>query len=296
MTNPSSSTSASEQGMTLIEVLIAIAILGFIMVAVVGITDNAYNTKDRTTRINADNLSAETALARLEADFTQIWSPLYFSQPFNGTMDPNTNPGVVEMVYLYERHPRLKMPSKEGLPIPIYRSREKSEFIFLTSANRRRVENQKQSQYMWVRYYLGDSAQQDVGDGVALVSGSKKALLRQTFSDDVWSKEEFDFEGTRASVLLDNVEEMEFQFWSPRTRKWETNLTTLPENGLVQRGLQITLKWTDSQGFKRSTIRWMRPLWPTVFPNDQATPTQPTQPGQTPVGTPPPAKTDELEP
>ncbi len=269
--------------MTLIEVMIAIAILGFIMVAVVGITDNAYNSKERTTLINQDNLSAETALERLEADFSQIWSPLYFSQPFSGTMDPNTNPGVVEMVYLYERHPRLKMPSKEGLPIPIFRSREKSEFIFLTTANRRRVENQKQSQFMWVRYYLGDGPKRDLPEGAAQVGGSNKALLRQTFADDVWSKDELDFEGTRAAVLLENVEEMEFQFWSTRTRKWETNLMTIPQGDMLQRGIQISLKWTDSRGIKRSTIRWMRPLWPAVVPADQNT--NPNAPaGQQPAG------------
>ncbi len=266
--------------MTLIEVLIAITLLGFIMIGVVTITDNSRNAKERTGQVDQDNLAAEAALARLDSDFSQIWSPLYFTQKFTGSMDPNTNPAIVETVYLYERHPRLRMPSKEGLPIPILRSREKSEFIFPTSSNRRRLENQKQSQFMWVRYYLGDPPEvsdedeADRGGGTTGVSGagsgSKKAFLRQVFPDDPWSKEELDFEDTRAAVLLENVESLEFKFWDPRTRKWESSLKAMQDGEFIQRGLQVSLTWYDSQGHKRETVRIMRPLWPSVVPKDDA--------------------------
>lgn len=257
--------------MTLIEVMIAITLLGFIMIGVVTITDNSRGAKERTALVDQDNLAAEAAMARLEADFAQIWSPLYFTQKFTGSFDPNTNPEILETVYLYERHPRLRLPSKEGLPIPIFRSKEKTEFVFLTSSNRRRLENQKQSQFMWVRYYLGDPPAGDPdAPGSDVKPGATKALLRQVFSDDPWSKEELDFEDTRSAVLLENVEKMEFKFWSPQTKKWESSLTALPDGEHLQRGLQIALTWYDSQGHKRETVRSMRPLWPAVTPQDAA--------------------------
>jgi len=245
------------------------------MIGVVSITDNSRGAKERTAQVDQDNLAAEAAMARLEADFTQIWSPLYFTQKFTGSLDPNTNPAVVETVYLYERHPRLRLPSKEGLPIPIFRSKEKTEFVFLTTANRRRLENQKQSQFMWVRYYLGEPPVVDEAvaprTGSAAVSASAtKALLRQVWADDPWSKEELDFEDTRSAVLLEKVEKVEFKFWNPQTKKWESSLTSMQDGELLQRGLQIALTWYDSQGHKRETVRSMRPLWPAVAPQDTA--------------------------
>ena len=143
----------SERGMTLIEVMIAITLLAFVILGVTSITENSQNAKDRTLQTDRDNMQIETVFSRLDWDFSQIWSPLYFTQKFAGTLNPQTMPGLEEMIYLYENHPRFRLPSKEGLPIPTFRSREKSEIIFLTSGNRRKIENQKQSNFMWVRYY-----------------------------------------------------------------------------------------------------------------------------------------------
>jgi prepilin-type N-terminal cleavage/methylation domain-containing protein len=72
---------SNDRGFTLIEVLIAILLLSFITIGVVTITENAMNTKDRTTQLNEDNLQIETAMSRFEWDFSQIYSPLYFSTP-----------------------------------------------------------------------------------------------------------------------------------------------------------------------------------------------------------------------
>lgn len=283
MTNQSNLTLASreksQQGMTLIEVMIAIVLLAFVMFGVTSITENSQNAKDRTIQTDKDNMQIETVFARMDWDFSQIWSPLYFSQRYQGNLNPQANPGIEEMLYLYERHPRFRMPSKEGLPIPIFRSPEKSEFIFLTLGNRRKVENQKQSNFMWVRYYLGDTPKspgdEDAGGSIA-EGKTNKSLLRQVFPEDVWAKEEFDFDNTRSSSMLDNVESLEFQFWNPIAKKWETNIKTVPDGENIQRGLKIIVKWFDGRGNKRSIERWLRPSWTLYMPKDQ-----PTNPGAT---------------
>src|SRR5690606_15709908 len=105
----SSSIFHSEQGLTLLEIMIAIVLLAFVMFGVVAITENSQNTKDRTVQTDRDNLQIETAMARLEWDFSQIWSPLYYSQKFAGNLDPQNNPGIEEVAYLYENHPRYRM-------------------------------------------------------------------------------------------------------------------------------------------------------------------------------------------
>lgn len=274
----------SQQGMTLIEVMIAIVLLAFVMFGVTEITSNSQNAKDRTIQTDKDNMQIETVFARMDWDFSQVWSPLYFSQRYQGNLNPQANPGIEEMLYLYERHPRFRMPSKEGLPIPIFRSREKTEFIFLTLGNRRKVENQKQSNFMWVRYYLGDTPKTPGADDSGVISGegkTNKSLLRQVFPEDVWAKEEFDFDNTRSSSMLDNVESLEFQFWNPIGKKWETNIKTVPDGENIQRGLKVIVKWFDGRGNKRSMERWLRPSWTLFVPRDQSANTAGSSGGNT---------------
>lgn len=260
--------------MTLLEVMIAITLLAFVMLGVVSITDNAQNSNDRTILIDRDNLQLDTALARLEWDYSHAWSPLYFSQKFQGVLNPQDNPSAAEVAYLYENHPRFRMPSKEGLPIPFFRSRQKDEIIFLSAGNRRRVANQRQSGFMWVRYYLGDMPEDPDARKSPVAADeepkSHKALMRQVFADNPWGKEDLDFEDTRGAVLLERVKEMGFSFWNPSNKKWEDNLAGIPDGNLFSRGLRLSISWYDSQGLERTAVRTLRPLWPTHVPQDPA--------------------------
>jgi prepilin-type N-terminal cleavage/methylation domain-containing protein len=81
----------AQSGFTLLEILIAITLLAFITLGVVNITENAALTMERTGEINKNNLQAETAFSRFEWDFSQIYSPLYFSTIMN-INNMNINP------------------------------------------------------------------------------------------------------------------------------------------------------------------------------------------------------------
>jgi len=50
--------------------MISIVLLSFVMLGVVAIIDNSQNTKDRTVQSDRDNLQIETAMARMEWDFS----------------------------------------------------------------------------------------------------------------------------------------------------------------------------------------------------------------------------------
>jgi type II secretory pathway pseudopilin PulG len=265
MMNQYSSTYRSEEGLTLLEIMISIALLGFVMIGVVAIIDNSQNTKDRIVIQDRDNLQIEMALNRLEWDFSQMWSPLYFSQRFQGNLDPNANPGIEEVRFLYDNHPRFRSPSRDGIPIPIFKALTKDDFIFLTASNRRRSENQAQSHFMWVRYFLGDSVIFDESSGQ---DRNTKSLQRQVFADDPWAKEEFPIDTTKAAVLLENVENLEFKFWNKGTLKWEDNLRSIRDGESLVRGVQLSLKWKDSSGIERETIRYFRPSWQPVVVQD----------------------------
>jgi type II secretory pathway component PulJ len=256
----------SEEGLTLLEIMIAIVLLAFVMFGVVAITNNSQNTKDRTVQTDRDNLQIETAMARMDWDFSQLWSPLFFSQRFTGNLNPQSNPGIVEVAYHYENNQRFSQPSKEGLPIPRFQLRDKSDIIIFTTANRRKLENQKQADFMWVRYHLGDTTIINAGGEEKTV----KSILRQVFPDDPWSREELDIANTRTDTLLENVEKLEFTVWNSQTRKWDTSLQSIPGGDSLIRGIKVEVTWKDANDVERSTVRWFRSPWPRVIPNDPA--------------------------
>jgi prepilin-type N-terminal cleavage/methylation domain-containing protein len=284
-----------ENGFSLLEIMIAIVLLTVITFTVVSIQDNAQNTKERTLQFNEDNLAIESAMSRIEADFLQIYSPLFYSQKFMGSLDPNVNPGVEEVTSLYERHPRFRSPNQEGIPIPIAFSEPKEELIFLTTANRRKFENQPQSHFTWIRYSLTDIPVDTEVDNPR--SGGKdnrpqKALVRQTYPDDPWAKKDIDWEDIKASTILAHVESLKWEFWNLGARRWESTLTAIVDGELLVRGLKLEIVWFDSQGNKRSTNRIFRNLWPLVVPqnpqgNQPAQPVNPNAPfqGLNPINT-----------
>lgn len=291
--NEYNSTSVSNQdGFTLLEILIAISILAFISLGVVSITENAAITKERTTKINENNLQIETAMSRFEWDFSQIYSPLYFSTRLNSNLSQNPNnlnsnlnsnleAGQVnpylqqyyeQVAIRFERNEHFSSLSKEGLPIPRFFSPEKNIFEFFTTSNRRKVENQKQSHFSWVRYSL--AAQEEIEDEEenSNIPKSLKSLVRYVSSDDPYSDKRINIEDVdrvKGAILLRNVENLEFQFWDLQKRKWESSLNSIQGGDGLIHGVKILITWYDSFGNKKTTSRIFRTLWPLALPQDQ---------------------------
>ncbi len=315
----------NQKGFTLLEVLIAITILGFITLGVVSVTDDAINKKERTSELNKNNLAIESALSRFEWDFGQIYSPLYFSTVMNmqsmnqnpATFDGNgdgqpDNPDAkpvqqnpqLQMYYeqIIERmqqNEHFSALSKEGLPIPRFYSPEKNIFEFFTSSNRRKVENVRQSSFAWVRYGLTDMTpdqQKDNEDDPKVqIPKSLKNLVRWFDPNDPWGTKRIDLETIKAGVLLENVETLEFSFWDAQKKKWETSLRTIQNGESVIRGVKIFITWYDSQGVKRSAERVFRNHWPMVVPQETPNTVPGQTPGQPPGQTTPPADPPEEE-
>jgi prepilin-type N-terminal cleavage/methylation domain-containing protein len=292
----------NQRGFTLLEILIAITLLAFITLGVVTITENANITKERTTEVNKNNLQIETAMSRFEWDFSQIYSPLYFSQvmdmnsllqpgavapanndsgdpllpsdvPAPGTIDPQRQAHLQEyfqqLVRRFERNEHFMAVSQEGLPIPRFFAPERSTFEFFTSSNRRKVENVRQSHFAWVRYTLADSKRRENFEENPNIPGSLKSLVRYFSADDPYGDRRLETDDTtrvKASVLLENVESLDFQFWDFNRRRWETSLRSIPQGENLIRGVKMTVAWYDSMGHKRTTSRIFRNHWPMFVP------------------------------
>jgi len=294
----------NNRGFTLIEILIAITLLAFITISVVSITQNAANTMERTTEINKNNLQIETALARFEWDFSQIYSPMYFStvlnisaaDPYGASADANgdgrddvtgkelkpaapLNPQLQEyyqrLVQRFEQNQHFSAISKEGLPIPRFYSPEKSIFEFFTSSNRRKIQNLKQSHFAWVRYALGESPpkKDEPEEKNANIPEGLKSLVRYFAPDDPYDRERIDPQNDKIkpAVLLENVESLEFQFWNMNSKRWETSLRTVQGGESSLRGVKLIITWYDSSGIKKSVTRIYRNHWPMEVPQDAVT-------------------------
>lgn len=301
---------SDQRGFTLIEILIAITLLAFITLGVVNITQNAMETKNRTSEINKNNLQIETAMSRFEWDFTQIYSPLYFSTAMNinqnAGMDfsnlgntgsiPNNNMAAPaaqvnpqlqayyeQLMIRFQTNEHFSGLSKDGIQIPRFYNPERNVLEFFTSSNRRKTENTKQSHFAWVRYSLADQDADPELENIPAVPKGLKSFVRYFTADDPYSDKRINPDGderVKAAVLLRNVESLEFQFWDPARKVWETTLRNVQGGENSIRGVKLLMTWYDSTGVKRTAMRTFRPHWPQVMIQDPAT---------NPTGTRPPA-------
>lgn len=270
----------AEGGFTLLEILIAITLLAFITLGVVSVTENAALTKERTTQMNSNTLQIETALSRFEWDFSQIYSPLYFSTVMNvnpnrenpdGPLNPVIQQHYEQLVRRFERNEHFSSVSKEGLPIPRFHAPEKDVFEFLTSSNRRKIENTRQSHFAWVRYSLANVKSFDEENVHPDIPKGLKSFVRYFAPDDPYDDKRLDIENiekVRSAVLLNHVEKLEFQYWDYNRKKWETTLRSVAGGENALRGIKIFLTWYDSSGHKRTLTRIFRNHWPMVIPQD----------------------------
>lgn len=321
---------SNQKGFTLLEILIAITLLAFISLGVVSVTENSILTMERTTQINKNNLQIEAALSRFEWDFSQIYSPLYFSTVMNINPMANqypggtpseiaggteaTKPGTTpqgmspelqnyyeQLVSRFERNQHFSGLSKDGMPIPRFYAPERDVFEFFTASNRRKTENTKQSHFAWVRYSLIPQEFKSDSDTPVNpnVPKSLKSLVRYFSADDPYADERLNIENVekvKGAVLLENVERMEFSFWDPGRKKWETSLRTIQGGEGLIRGVKLNISWYDYSGNIRTAERIFRNHWPMFAPMDPnpragintTTPANPNNPltPQNPLGQP----------
>src|SRR5690606_22347945 len=99
------------------------------------------------------------AFERLQGDVAQAWSPLYAHAKFNATVARAQAQAAGEQ---YKPSPfkateRFPAETVTGRPAPAIVSEEKNEIIFFTAANRRKLQDAKQSRYAWVKHTLRKS-------------------------------------------------------------------------------------------------------------------------------------------
>jgi prepilin-type N-terminal cleavage/methylation domain-containing protein len=262
----------NDKGFTLLEVMIAIALLSFVVVAIVQITGGAQDTVDRTLIEDKELLQVETAFARFEWDFSQIYSPLYFSHEMRKQTDDSEEALLAfdRLMEPYQGRPNFDSLSYDGLPIPKFTFEDKNEITFFTNSNRRKLKNIKQSHFAWVRYTL--ETDRDTTPEVDLYGvktlRAKGIWIRKVYTEDVFSNEVIDWSKVKSQVLLRNVEKISFEFWDPENRKWVENIRLIKDGDKLFRGVRITMVWKTIDDLEQTYVRTFRPLYPQFTPED----------------------------
>ncbi len=250
----------SQSGFTLIEVLIAITILAFLMVGVYTIVTNSIETKDRVLSEDKSFVQVMRSLDRLQSDLAQAWSPLYAHAKYNATIarEQAQQEQREFKPSKFKATERFPFESVTGRAAPAVISEEKSELIFFTAANRRKLQDSKQSRYAWVKHSLRKKDKVVSSDDTT--PEGEFEWIRTIQNSDLW-EDQFNFDESAPQVLLRSVKALEFFFWDQRGEKFVDRLNDSSEKDILKI-VKAKVTWIDTDGQEQVFERIMRPLWP----------------------------------
>lgn len=245
-----------QDGFTLVEILIAIVLLSFLMIGVYTITDNSTTTIERVSKEDSDFAQVGTALNRLEMDFSQLYSPLYYSALKISKNDPK-NPYARRSTSENKFFPSY---TESGHPVPLIEQPSAQELIFFTSSNRKKVPNSKESNYSWIYYKLRSMPVSDDDQYAQTQRKGDNQLIRKSIATNPYN-DSFDWDKTRAQPILNYVKDFKILFWSTKKEKFVESLSDL-ENKLLIRAIKIVINRFDVNNQPDQIIKIIRPLWP----------------------------------
>jgi len=246
-----------QNGFTLVEVLIAIVLLAFISLYTFKMVDNSTDTKERVLKEDQLMMQTLTATSRLDVDFSQLYSPLFYYSKANPAINSNA-------IYQDNATSQGSFDGKtiNGMIIPQFQAEDKSTIVFMTSANRRKVIDTKESRFTWVRYSLRKSEKKDEeSDSKTINSKGDQELVRQTIGTNIYANE-LNWSDVKAQVLLYQVKNVEFSYWDERSKKYVSSLIDLNENKNTIRSIKLDLTWIDENDHEQKIEKIYRILNP----------------------------------
>jgi prepilin-type N-terminal cleavage/methylation domain-containing protein len=253
------------RGFTLIEIMVAITLLAFLMISIFNITNNSIDTKDRIVDEDREFLQIQTLFDRLELDFSQIYSPLYFAFP---RISPNT-PGAQGADIFDEENPPPRYRPTERFPseahgqllIPTVVNEDQQSLVFLSTSNRRKSLNSEQSRFAWIRYTLASIETNDPDDELPEGRLGTMQVMRSAQANDPYRRD-FNWDQVRSYSLLKGVKEFRFEFWDRDNKRFVDLLRGLPKDALSPRLLKVSFTWVAPDGVEHFFTRTFRPLFP----------------------------------
>lgn len=256
----------NQSGFTLVEVLISIVLMAFVALTTYQITDSSITTKENVTKEDREIMQVLTMLNRMDADFQESYSPLFFDAQASraAVSDDSANGNYSNDINYFEGNKNFYAKTKSGHLVPFYLAEEKGTLQFLSTAHRRRIEGKKESRFVWIKYSLRSTTPNADSEDNEEKRGENE-LVRQAYSSDIYNKE-IDWEKVPAQIVIQNLKELEFQFWDERTKKFTANINDLNENRYNIRAFKVLFTWIDPDKNEQKYEKSFRTLWPYFNP------------------------------
>lgn len=239
--------------------MIAITILSFISYLTYAMVDANVETKDKVTKEDKQIVQGLTAIARIETDFSQIYSPLFYANKSTPTASSGASSYQTEAI-----NSNFDGTVTNGNLIPQIKSEDKSTFIFLSTSNRRKYADSKESRLSWIKYSLV-RMENNTQDSDDKTNEGLFNLVRQSLSGDLYNPD-LKWDEVREVVMLSRVKELEFSFWNERSKKYTTSITELNELRNSLRSIQVKLIYLDDIGNEQKITKVFRVLYPYFNP------------------------------
>jgi prepilin-type N-terminal cleavage/methylation domain-containing protein len=241
-------------GFSLLEILIAMALLSIMMVSIVQITSTGIDTKEKILAEDNEFTQAETALGRISEDIYQIYSPLYFSNKQSAKRTGDESAPKIKYVFS-QKYPSV---SSKGQPIPSVESPDRQTLIFFSSSNRRKIKGSKESTYAWVKYALRNMEGERNPE-------APYELVRYFDTKNIYDGS-FKFDDIKPSILQKNIKSMDINYWDPDRKKFVDSIREISGDSKLITGVEINLTWLDKLGMEKTIKRIILPQWPPLKP------------------------------
>ncbi|MCK5074361.1 MAG: prepilin-type N-terminal cleavage/methylation domain-containing protein [Bacteriovoracaceae bacterium] len=247
----------SQDGLTLLEILIAITIMTFLIVGVYTFTNTGIDLKNRTIKFNRNKLQVEAALYRIDQDFTHIYNPLFYTslkKKKNQTISSDTPDDEFES--RFEPTERFPLITKDGLLVPIIDNPDKKTLIFMSGVNKRKTQNSKQSSYSWIKYVLRSSTAVDDDKN----PHGPNELIRYYSPADPYAPD-FDWDSIKPAIMLRDIKSFEILYWDEAKEKFVERLRELDDKNILRSiKIKLTLIYKNKSEYKHERI--FRSIWP----------------------------------
>jgi prepilin-type N-terminal cleavage/methylation domain-containing protein len=243
-------TSVNHKGFTLIEVLVAIAILSFISLGVFQILDDTISTQDSVTKEDKEFIYIQTGLRRLETDFERIFSPLFFDFPkITSKKEQESFSYSPESQSPYNNHDNFDGVTNSGIPIPAIFFEKNKEIILFTRTNTRKYKNSKVTSFNWVRYRVESSIERE----------GLERLTRQAVNADIYNNN-IPWDKTPVYTIIDGLKKIEFFLWDPQKNEWSDSV---PDQGkYLGSMLKVKLLWVGQKEDPHTVQKVFRIFYP----------------------------------
>lgn len=183
----------SEAGLTLLEVMIAMALLSFISIAIYQATTRSFDLNFRLGSEANDYSSLALSLQAVESDFSQIFTPMAETLPGKADAPP------VNFWTAPVRSDGLRRARFKG---------DKEKVTFVTNSNRRVEADAPESEFMKVTWEIESNP------------GGTYSLYRST-DWDVYHYEDGTAKKPNRVALLDNLASAKFTYFRKENKTWD---------------------------------------------------------------------------